>query len=159
MPAGKNEIYLLRSQLYKTIVLGPQINSGDEQYVDCIIFLPFYLPFVTVQVYIYCKYTIIGKKGLILSLLFLPEFYLITFWYSNHLLGVAEKEGADLHRRGLEAGSIFTQKKIRFLGGGIHEKPISKGGCLKRGAWAVCRFNEGGAWQERGGGVFEAGCF
>ena len=31
--------------------------------------------------------------------------------------------------------------------------------CLKRGAWTVCRFKGGGgregAWQKRGGGVFE----
>ena len=26
------------------------------------------------------------------------------------------------------------------------------GDCLKRGAWTVCRFKGGGAWQERGGG-------
>ena len=26
----------------------------------------------------------------------------------------------------------------------------------KEGAWTVCRF-KGGAWQERGGGVFEGG--
>ena len=33
-------------------------------------------------------------------------------------------------------------------------------GCLKRGgggAWAVFRFKGGGAWQERGSGVFEWG--
>ena len=39
--------------------------------------------------------------------------------------------------------------KIRVLGeGGVYEKPIYKGDCLKRGAWIVCRF-KGGAWQER----------
>ena len=28
--------------------------------------------------------------------------------------------------------------------------------CLKRGAWTVCQFKVG-AWQERGGSVFEGG--
>ena len=30
--------------------------------------------------------------------------------------------------------------KIRFLEG-IHDKPIYRGDCLKRGAWTACRFN------------------
>ena len=38
---------------------------------------------------------------------------------------------------------------------GAHEKPIYRGDCLKGGT--VCRFRGGGAWQERGGGVFEGG--
>ena len=38
-------------------------------------------------------------------------------------------------------------KKFR----GVHEKPI------KRGAWTVCQFKGGEAWQERGGGVLEGG--
>ena len=29
-------------------------------------------------------------------------------------------------------------------GGGFHEKPIYRGGCLKRGACTVCRFKVGG---------------
>ena len=56
--------------------------------------------------------------------------------------------------------NIFgVHRKIRFLGGGgIHEKPISMGDCLKRGTWTVCRFKGGGgAWQERGANVFEGG--
>ena len=40
-----------------------------------------------------------------------------------------------------------------FRGGGVHEKPIKRGNCLKRGACTVCRFT-GGAWQKRGNGVF-----
>ena len=48
--------------------------------------------------------------------------------------------------------------KIRVLGRGVHEKPIYRGDCLKReGAWTVCRFKGGGAWQERGGGCFWQG--
>ena len=31
-----------------------------------------------------------------------------------------------------------------------------RGGLLKNGAWTVCRFKRG-AWEERGGGVFERG--
>ena len=39
---------------------------------------------------------------------------------------------------------------------GVHEKPIQRRDCPKRGAWTVCRFKGGGgggegAWQERGG--------
>ena len=31
--------------------------------------------------------------------------------------------------------------KLRFLGeGGVHEKPIYRGICRKRGAWTVCKF-------------------
>ena len=41
-----------------------------------------------------------------------------------------------------------SRKNPSFRGGGVHEKPIYKGDCLKRGAWIVCRF-KGGAWQER----------
>ena len=36
-------------------------------------------------------------------------------------------------------------------GGVVPEKPIYReGDFLKRGAWTVCRFKGGGAWQERG---------
>ena len=30
------------------------------------------------------------------------------------------------------------------MGGGVHEKPIQRGDCLKRGAWTVCPFRGGG---------------
>ena len=48
--------------------------------------------------------------------------------------------------------------ELRMSGGGAssRENDIKGGGggCLKRRAWTVCRFNGGkGAWQERGGGV------
>ena len=45
--------------------------------------------------------------------------------------------------------------KIQFLGSGGHEKPIYRGGnCLKRGLGQFANLR--GAWQKRGGGVFEA---
>ena len=37
---------------------------------------------------------------------------------------------------------------------GVTKKPTVS--WLKRGAWTFCRF-KGGAWQKRGGGVFEGG--
>ena len=40
--------------------------------------------------------------------------------------------------------------KIRFLGG-INQYRRGKGGFPKKGAWTICRFKGGGAWQERGG--------
>ena len=48
--------------------------------------------------------------------------------------------------------NIFgVHRKIRFLGGGgIHEKPISMGDCLKRGTWTVCRFKGGGLGKKEG---------
>ena len=46
--------------------------------------------------------------------------------------------------------------KIQLLGGGGLRKTNIEGGLHKKGAWTVCRFN-GGAWQERGGGVFDGG--
>ena len=39
--------------------------------------------------------------------------------------------------------------------GGLYEKPICRGDCLKREAWAVCRFQ--GELSKKGGGVFERG--
>ena len=53
-------------------------------------------------------------------------------------------------------------EKSKFLGGeggGVHEKPICRGDCLKRDGWTwtVRRFKGGGTWQERGGGIFEGG--
>ena len=44
--------------------------------------------------------------------------------------------------------NIFgVHRKIQFLGGEGHEKPIERGDCLKRGCW---RMEGGGAWQEEG---------
>ena len=41
-------------------------------------------------------------------------------------------------------------------GGGVHEKPIKRGDCLKKwGAWTVCKF-KGGLGKKEGGG-FEGG--
>ena len=46
---------------------------------------------------------------------------------------------------------IFQEFTEEFdFQGGVHEKPIYRGDCLKKGAWIVCRFKEGGPWQERG---------
>ena len=46
-------------------------------------------------------------------------------------------------------------RKIQFLGG-VHEKQYKgERDCLNRGLWTVCIFR--GAWEERGGGVFERG--
>ena len=51
--------------------------------------------------------------------------------------------------------------KIQVLGGqggGVHEKPIYRGDCLKRDGWAwTVRIFKGGTWQEGGGGIFEGG--
>ena len=51
------------------------------------------------------------------------------------------------------------QGKIRVLKWGFHEKPIYRRHCLEwgggmggRGAWTICRFKRGGAWQEKGEG-------
>ena len=41
-------------------------------------------------------------------------------------------------------------------GGGIHEKPIYREDCLKRGAWTICRFKEG-LGKKEGRGVFLKG--
>ena len=40
------------------------------------------------------------------------------------------------------------------MGGEGHEseKPIYRGDCLKKGAWAVCRFKGGGLAKKRGRG-------
>ena len=40
---------------------------------------------------------------------------------------------------------------------GGHEKPICRGDCLKRGGGLGQFVDSRGAWQERGGGVFEGG--
>ena len=40
--------------------------------------------------------------------------------------------------------------------GGLYEKPISRGDCLKRGAWPVCRF-KGDLSKKGGGGMFLRG--
>ena len=48
--------------------------------------------------------------------------------------------------------------KIRFLRG-VHEKPICRGDCLKRGAWIVCRFKVGGGLVRKAGGVLEWACY
>ena len=48
----------------------------------------------------------------------------------------------------------FTEKKT--FREGVQEKPIKKGDCLKRGHGQFGNLR-GGAWQERGGGVFEGG--
>ena len=57
--------------------------------------------------------------------------------------------------------NIFgVHQKTQVLGGGVHEKPIYRGGCLKRGggAWTVCRFKGGGLGKDKGGGgVFKGG--
>ena len=54
--------------------------------------------------------------------------------------------------------NIFgVHQKTQVLGGGVHEKPIYRGGCLKRGAWTVCRFKGGGLGKYKGGGVFSRG--
>ena len=47
---------------------------------------------------------------------------------------------------------------MRFLGGGggSQKTNILEGGG-RGGGWAVCKFKRGGAWQERGGIVFEMG--
>ena len=53
------------------------------------------------------------------------------------------------------AETIFKNELNQPL---VHEKVIYRGGLPKKGggAWTVCRFPIwGGAWQERGGGVFE----
>ena len=52
----------------------------------------------------------------------------------------------------------FTERYPTFTGGeeggGGLEKPIYRGTLPKKGgAWTICWFK--GAWQERGGGVFE----
>ena len=44
---------------------------------------------------------------------------------------------------------LVVHLKIQLLGGGL-ENPIYMGNCLKRGAWTVCWFKGGEAWQERG---------
>ena len=48
--------------------------------------------------------------------------------------------------------------KIQVLEGGFSKNQYIWGDCLKRGggAWTVCR-SKRGAWQERGGGVFDGG--
>ena len=57
--------------------------------------------------------------------------------------------------------NIFgVHQKTQVLGGGIHEKPIYRGSCLKRGgAWTVCKFKGGGGGlaRIRGGGCFQGG--
>ena len=40
---------------------------------------------------------------------------------------------------------------------GVYEKLIYKEDYLTERDWTVCRFRGGGAWQERGVGVFEKG--
>ena len=51
----------------------------------------------------------------------------------------------------------FPEKSFFLMGGGgIHKKPICRGNCLKRGAWAVCRF-KGGLGKKEEGGFFEGG--
>ena len=46
--------------------------------------------------------------------------------------------------------------KIWFLREALHENQYTGGGCLKRGAWSVCRFKKG-LGKKRGDGVFEGG--
>ena len=48
----------------------------------------------------------------------------------------------------------FTEKSD--FQGGFMKNQYKGGGALKRGAWTVCRFKEGGggAWQESGGWCF-----
>ena len=40
------------------------------------------------------------------------------------------------------------------MGGGVHEKPIQRGHCLKEGPWPVFWF-KGGLGKKEGGGGFE----
>ena len=50
--------------------------------------------------------------------------------------------------------------KTRALEGWVHEKPMYRGGCLKRGAWTGAgQFADlrGGLGKKVGGGVFEMG--
>ena len=51
--------------------------------------------------------------------------------------------------------NLGVHRKIWVLGG-VHEKPIYRGGLPKKGAWTIHTF-KGGGWQEIGGGVFEGG--
>ena len=60
----------------------------------------------------------------------------------------------------MENFNIFgVHWKIQLLGEGGLEKPIYREGLPKKGGgpWTDCWFKGGGAWQERGGGVFEKG--
>ena len=45
--------------------------------------------------------------------------------------------------------NIFgVHQKTQVLGGGVHEKPIYRGGCLKRGGLGqFADLRGGGAWQ------------
>ena len=45
--------------------------------------------------------------------------------------------------------------KIWFLREALHENQYTGGGCLKRGAWSVCRFKKGGVGGRRGGALGE----
>ena len=47
---------------------------------------------------------------------------------------------------------FLVHRKIWVLGGSSWKKTIYRGDCIKRGDWTSCRW---GAWEERGGGVFE----
>ena len=48
---------------------------------------------------------------------------------------------------------LISQKlKFRF-----RKNKYRGGGCLKRGAWTVCRFKEGGLGKKEGVGVFKGG--
>ena len=47
--------------------------------------------------------------------------------------------------------------KIRFLGGGLEKWYV--GGIAKKGVLGQFVDLRGGAWQERGGGVFEGGWY
>ena len=50
---------------------------------------------------------------------------------------------------------LGVHRKIQFLRG-FHEKPISRGDCLKGGAWTVCKF-KGGLARKRGVVFFRRG--
>ena len=55
--------------------------------------------------------------------------------------------------------NIFgVHQKTQVLGGGVHEKPIYRGGCLKRGGLGqFADLRGGGLASIRGGGVFKGG--
>ena len=53
---------------------------------------------------------------------------------------------------------MLRKKNFNILGrwGGVHEKPIQRGHCLKEGPWPVFWF-KGGLGKKEGGGGFEGG--
>ena len=54
--------------------------------------------------------------------------------------------------------NIFgVHQKTQVLGGGVHEKPIYRGGCLKRGGLGQFADLRGGGLASIRGGVFSRG--